>query len=195
MVSAGKQQHGKALEHSDNPETKEKLYSCSLCPKSFVNSNLLSWHRKIHTGEIPHCCLECTKSFARLEYLKRHVRLHTEEKPYSCLLCTKSFAQVSDLKKHVRIHIGEKPFQCPECPCSFPRSDRLKLHERVHTGKKLHNSDCVHCSVIHKCALRQSPYELKRHTVVHMKQLIQRFQAEWLQEKAGHENKDMRRWL
>ena len=79
MASAGKQQHGKALEHSNNPETKEKLYSCSLCSKSFFTSIQLLRHKKIHTGKKPHCCSECTKSFARLDHLKRHMRLHWGE--------------------------------------------------------------------------------------------------------------------
>ena len=131
MASAGKQQHSKALEHSDNPKTKEKLYSCSLCSKSFFNSNQLLQHKKIHTGNKPHCCSECTKPFARLDHLKRHMRLHTGEKPYSCLLCTKSFVQASDLKKHVRTHTGEKPFSCLGCTKTFASSSNLTQHMKI----------------------------------------------------------------
>ena len=102
MASAGKQQHSKSLEHSNNPETKEKLYSCSLCSKSFFTSKHLLQHKKIHTGKKPHCCSECTKSFVQSVHLKLHMRVHTEEKPHNCLICTKSFAQASDLKRHVQ---------------------------------------------------------------------------------------------
>ena len=102
MASAGKQQNSKALEHSNNPKTKEKLYSCSLCSRSFFTSNQLLQHKKIHTGKKPHCCSECTKSFVQSFHLKLHMRVHTGEKPYNCLMCTKSFAQASDLKRHVQ---------------------------------------------------------------------------------------------
>ena len=160
MASAGKQQHSKALEHSDNPKTKEKLYSCSLCSKSFFTSNQLLQHTKIHTGNKPHCCSECTKPFARLDHLKRHMRLHTGEKPYSCLLCTKSFVQASDLKKHVRTHTGEKPFSCLGCTKTFASSSNLTQHMKIHTGEKPYS--CSQCTKSFSQSIK-----LKKHVRIH----------------------------
>ena len=105
MVSVGKQQHSKALEHSDNPKTKER------------NSTVV--HSVQHTEKKPYSCSECTKSFVNFFHLKTHMRVHTGEKPYNCLHCSKSFARADSLHKHVRIHTGEKPYSCLQCTKLF----------------------------------------------------------------------------
>ena len=96
------------LEHSKN-KSNEKLYRCSLCPKSFLLLSRLKRHNRIHKSKKPYRCSECTKSFGISNHLKQHMRVHTGEKPYRCSKCTKSFTRSDCLKLHIRIHAWEKP--------------------------------------------------------------------------------------
>ncbi len=88
---------------------------CFECEKTFITSDQLKIHERIHTGENTVSLLHCmrdvfttaTMRFSQSEHLKTHERIHTGEKLYECDQCGKSFTQSSNLKKHVKIHTGE----------------------------------------------------------------------------------------
>ncbi|XP_049515261.1 zinc finger protein 239-like [Dermacentor silvarum] len=114
--------------------TKEKMYKCEACGKSFTQSWYLKAHQLTHTGIKPYNCETCGKSFAWLGYLKVHKRTHTGVTPYKCKTCDKSFKQSSNLNVHQRTHTGIKPYKCETCGKSFKQLSHINKHQRTHTS-------------------------------------------------------------
>ena len=71
-----------------------KVFSCSICQRTFGYKHVLQNHERTHTGEKPFECKQCGKRFTRDHHLKTHMRLHTGEKPYNCTHCDRQFVQV-----------------------------------------------------------------------------------------------------
>ncbi|PNF28674.1 hypothetical protein B7P43_G08235 [Cryptotermes secundus] len=55
--------------------SREKLFCCDICEKSFSQQSHLKTHQHIHSGEKPFICDVCNKSFSNL---KRHQHLHVD---------------------------------------------------------------------------------------------------------------------
>ena len=53
-------------------KTRESLFECDICKKSFYSKSNLKKHQKIHTGEVPFECKICKKRFNQLIHLKTH---------------------------------------------------------------------------------------------------------------------------
>ena len=77
--------------------TGEKWFPCDQCPKLFSASNDLNEHRRINTGAKQNSAKIILVSFIR--------RILTGEKYFLCYQCQKSFAASNDLKKHRKIHM------------------------------------------------------------------------------------------
>jgi krueppel len=149
---------------SSKDPTKDKVFTCKICNRSFGYKHVLQNHERTHTGEKPFECTQCHKRFTRDHHLKTHMRLHTGEKPYSCSHCDRQFVQVANLRRHLRVHTGEKPYTCEICESRFSDSNQLKAHMLIHNGEKPFG--CGQCQsrfrrrhhlMSHKCG--QSPAE------------------------------------
>lgn len=116
--------------------SRDKVFTCKICNRSFGYKHVLQNHERTHTGEKPFECPECHKRFTRDHHLKTHMRLHTGEKPYSCSHCDRQFVQVANLRRHLRVHTGERPYTCDICNSRFSDSNQLKAHSIAHTGEK-----------------------------------------------------------
>lgn len=148
------------LKHSWD-HSREKLFSCSKCAKSFHNKARLKRHMVSHRNKAVQCdicgedfpdgrslmnhrhshsnisgrqfpCRECGKTFGSRSSQQIHIRIHTGERPYGCRFCWKAFADGGTLRKHERIHTGEKPYACAVCPRAFNQRVVLREHIRSH---------------------------------------------------------------
>ncbi len=126
---------------------KRKLFTCTLCDKSFSCKAYLTRHVKfVHEKLKPFPCTLCNKSFAYDSDLSRHVkRIHEKLKPFSCTLCNKSFGYKNILSKHVKqVHQKQTLFSCTFCERSFSQKVSLTGHiNAVH--KKLKPFSCTLC--------------------------------------------------
>lgn len=149
---------------STRDPTRDKVFTCKICNRSFGYKHVLQNHERTHTGEKPFECPECHKRFTRDHHLKTHMRLHTGEKPYSCTHCDRQFVQVANLRRHLRVHTGEKPYECEMCQQKFSDSNQLKAHMLSHNGERPFHCDKCNASYRrkhhwyhHKCNVTTSP--------------------------------------
>ena len=54
-----------------------KKYHCDHCAKSFTRSDMLTRHKRLHSGDRPFQCSECKQEFSRSDHLSTHMRTHT----------------------------------------------------------------------------------------------------------------------
>ncbi|XP_055694872.1 zinc finger protein 41-like [Lutzomyia longipalpis] len=88
-----------------NIHTKERVFSCKYCPKTFLKGASLTRHTKVvHQGIKAFNCPHCERSFGKKETLKHHVMTHTGEKPHGCNICGKRFIQPTALQTHMKTH-------------------------------------------------------------------------------------------
>uniref|UniRef100_A0A914IF79 C2H2-type domain-containing protein n=1 Tax=Globodera rostochiensis TaxID=31243 RepID=A0A914IF79_GLORO len=76
-------------------------FICSICNKDFRRPDILSRHRRRHTGEKPFGCDWCGRFFSRSDHLRTHKRTHTDEKPYRCAVCPYAARRRDVLTRHM----------------------------------------------------------------------------------------------
>ncbi|XP_064103435.1 protein krueppel-like [Macrobrachium nipponense] len=114
---------------------------------------------RTHTGEKPFTCSVCQRSFSDSNTLKHHMRTHTGEKPYTCSTCQSSFSQSTHLKIHMRTHTGEKPYTCSYVKEVFSRSSALKYIELIHkTIIKLFRTTLANINQLDVVEVKKSGY-------------------------------------
>nr|XP_042897784.1 gastrula zinc finger protein XlCGF7.1-like [Parasteatoda tepidariorum] len=128
-----------------NIHTKEQLYTCVVCQKSFTDKIFflsLGFLNKFQKRGL-HSCTFCTYSTPFKGSLKKHINTHTKERLFACEVCQKSFTDISNLKQHFRIHTGEKPYKCDICNKAFNQSSTLRSHKLIHLKKNQFMLFCV----------------------------------------------------
>ncbi|XP_045764628.1 zinc finger protein 354A-like [Maniola jurtina] len=148
--------------HMATHEEKKK-YTCTECPRSFVQKSNLLIHLKQHSGIKDHICEICGAGFYTQKSLVRHNLIHKGERPFQCNLCSKKFIARCDLNRHLRIHAGYKPYKCATCAMSFNAKHQLQNHERMHTGERPYS--CEVCSVAFSYKVNLNNHVFKVHGI------------------------------
>jgi len=104
------------------------------CDKAFSRSGNI--HMRVHTGDKPYKCSLCTKSFSDSNNLQSHKRhVHSNRRRYHCPYCGKLFNREHGLKCPVHIHTGAKPYSFRNCSENFTSLVQLKTHlMKLHTA-------------------------------------------------------------
>ncbi|XP_032511387.1 zinc finger protein 483-like [Danaus plexippus] len=138
----------------------KKKFTCSECPRSFVQKSNLLVHLKKHNGVKDHICEVCGAGFYTQKSLARHNLIHKGERPFPCNLCSKKFIARCDLNRHLRIHAGYKPYKCGTCAMSFNAKHQLQNHERMHTGERPYSCQICNVAFSYKVNLNNHVYKV-----------------------------------
>ncbi|XP_053617951.1 zinc finger protein 37-like isoform X2 [Plodia interpunctella] len=88
------------------PGTPERTI-CEICGADLAFSSMMA-HLNMHSREKLYKCDLCDRSFVQNSTLKRHMLTHTGERPYPCTLCGKRFTQSNSQQLHYRtVHLKE----------------------------------------------------------------------------------------
>ncbi|KAL0812110.1 hypothetical protein ABMA28_009490 [Loxostege sticticalis] len=82
---------------------------CEICGASLAPGSV-AMHQNIHSREKVFPCGTCSRSFHSSIGLKRHAVTHTGEKPFGCTLCDKKFTQSNSMKLHYRTFHLKQPY-------------------------------------------------------------------------------------
>ncbi len=154
-------------EQVNTRENKWKVFSCTLCDKSFLQIGSLTRHvDAIHHELKLFSCAMCEKSFARKNSLAMHIdAVHNKLKPFTCSLCDKSFVTKGARTTHIEVvHNKRKSFTCTLCNTSFAKKKNMTRHvDAVHN--KLRPFMCTLCK---KC-FSQKAHMYKHMDIVHQR--------------------------
>ena len=100
----------------DQNDTKQKIYQCDFCSKSFL------FKSKYH----------------------EHLPVHTNQRPFQCHLCSRTYKYKYDLSVHLRTHMGipTKSTVCPFCNAKFDTNKILRAHISESHNDKVKIEDC-----------------------------------------------------
>lgn len=90
----------------DNRKFECVICSKKFCDKTMFDTHQYKFHRK----ERPYKCtfVNCDKSYLYSQSLKEHQRLHTGERPYPCNLCDYKGMTSCHLRRHMCVHTGQR---------------------------------------------------------------------------------------
>ncbi|XP_023247891.1 zinc finger protein 37 homolog, partial [Copidosoma floridanum] len=131
------------------------LNGCTVCKRTFTNSNEIIHHTclptgrmQIHSGERPYSCNECPRAYKNKYNLTCHMQTHYGERPHQCNMCFKTFQYKCHLRSHMRTHSGERPYRCNVCSQAFRKQRYLTVHMHTHSSEKPYH--CNECSMTFK---------------------------------------------
>ncbi|XP_049879928.1 zinc finger protein 729-like [Pectinophora gossypiella] len=82
---------------------------CEICGASLAPGSV-AMHQNIHSKQKMFPCETCGKTFHSSIGVRRHMVTHTGEKPFACTLCDKRFTQSNSMKLHYRTFHLKQPY-------------------------------------------------------------------------------------
>ncbi|EMP27717.1 hypothetical protein UY3_15192 [Chelonia mydas] len=181
---------GGALIHHQRKSTRERLFVCTVCGKSFRLKINLIIHQKGHANELLYECPNCGESFRAKQKFLLHLRHQTaagacgppapqerssqaappESQPRSqtedgssgITKRVKRLAHKSSLSKYQPPRV-QRTYTCRECMEHFSKRRCLVLHKRVHADHS--KGSLILCPYCSKSFTR--PSDLIRHQRIH----------------------------
>lgn len=128
-----------------------RAFQCTVCPKAFTDSSLLSAHKRVHKPDRPRpfVCPTCHSRYEKRTALRFHIKqAHQRLMLHACNLCPYKFFSESSLGLHVEtVHNGKRPFVCASCNKGFTRRNGLNRHiQQVH--EKIRTISCPKCPYV-----------------------------------------------
>ena len=116
-------------------------YKCSMCHKSFGDSNSLKVHKAGHRKSVltKHRCRLCKKGFDTANHLQQHMADHTSQGA-TCQFCGKKLAHLRSILSHERgceknpafkEHVHAKEFECHHCNAAYFHQKESQLAHEV----------------------------------------------------------------
>lgn len=143
-----------SIEHDQAGSSKEKMYTCSRCIKTFKRSKESVRHMMSdHIHELVNFvdkCSTCNKSFPNNYTLQKHLKSQCENKSkkLACNTCNKKFMWLDSMAKHIENeHPGTdkiKLYNCEMCGKGFSRSEHLERHRKTHNPSEK-KFECTVC--------------------------------------------------
>lgn len=123
--------------------SKNVIFGCADCPKTFKANEKYKKHLIIHKKENSDMesvkCDICSAMFRSINSLAAHKRKHVPKgRVLSCQYCSKVFKKMSHLKRHEGSHDVNRTYKCSLCPKSYHLESGLIEHMHKHSGIKPH---------------------------------------------------------
>eukprot|EP00064_Thunnus_orientalis_P022465 superscaffoldBa00007580_g22662 len=116
-----------------------RIFSCSVCSRSFSRQTNLSAHLRVHGRLRPFTCQLCGKGFSAQSSVRVHqLTVHSQQRPYSCSYCGKVFGTRSHLRTHQTSNRQRRlPLTCSACGETLAAACCLRGHRL--TCQKAHD--------------------------------------------------------
>ncbi|XP_065365381.1 transcription factor grauzone-like [Calliphora vicina] len=140
--------------HKQSNETRERIFSCEKCDKSFFKKAVYDRHILSHVPdeERKFQCDECDKKFAA-EYLVTQHKAFAHLNKYGkiCDICGKSFRERFSFMRHMDEHSGAPPSKVPCDICGVELTSKYLLNrhkKKMHTKENQQEQICPYCSKV-----------------------------------------------
>ncbi len=122
-------------------ETKNGLFKCPLCNKTYRSLDVLRQHcnrcRMNNEEEISLKCNFCGAEMPSLARLRLHELTAHNDLRERCSLCAATFTFTHGLKRHVQYeHLGVR-YECKVCGTQTSSKSNLTQHMKIHSGGTL----------------------------------------------------------
>ncbi|XP_026685379.1 zinc finger protein 148-like [Diaphorina citri] len=138
---------------ADNIDTLTISRICARCRLDFVDSRNLRSHFLKFRNQASFSCELCHKSYVRSDILQEHQRVHMCENLYKCVRCFYSANQIYDIYEHMhsvhKINI-DNIFKCPYDDVMFRDKETLFQHIGCHRILDRSSGDSANDSVSEK---------------------------------------------
>lgn len=184
------------LKHEQVHAGDGEVFSCSSCPRTFPDLDLLNGHHALcHAEEKKrfHHCQTCGQAFRSQNLLTQHSQQHSqpqqvqqhiqeslpqshptqEQALHTCSICSKAFSDASSLQHHELLHnTTSRQYRCHHSTCSavFHQRSLLESHLLLHEGEKsnsLPSSDSTNSGFHHHRAQTHPHQLLSTHEIQH----------------------------